>query len=113
MDILGWLNDSLLHVSGWLKGNLYQIVLSMVATILVIYGNNIMNILKQQIGSLKLFLRITLFVVFCAFGFSFITSIAAPFLSGFLAKSDPLYLPFIIIFIYYGLGFLAQKKGMI
>lgn len=113
MDILGWLNDTVLHLSGWMKGNLYQIVLSMVATILVIYGNNIMNIVKQQIGTLKLFLRITLFVAFCAFGFSFITSIAAPLLSGFLAKADPLYLPFIILIIYYGLGYLAQKKGMI
>ncbi|WP_321326574.1 DUF3392 family protein [Thiomicrorhabdus sp.] len=113
MDILGWLNDTVLHLSGWMKGYLYQIVLSMVATLLVIYGDNIMKIVKQQIGTLKLFLRITLFVAFCAFGFSFLTSIAAPFLSGFLAKSDPLYLPFIIVFIYYGLGYLAQKKGMI
>ncbi|WP_040727958.1 DUF3392 family protein [Thiomicrorhabdus sp. Kp2] len=113
MDILNWLNDILLHVSGWMKGYLNQIVLSMVATLLVIYGDNILGMLKQQIGSLKLFLRITLFVAFCAFGFSFITSIAAPFMSNWLAKSNPEFLPFIIVFIYYGLGYLAQKKGML
>jgi hypothetical protein len=113
MDILSWLNDILLHISSWMKGYLNQIVLSMVATFLVIYGNNILLFVKQQIGSLKLFLRITLFVAFCAFGFSFITSIAAPFVSSWLAQANAALLPFIIVFAYYLLGYLAQRKGML
>ncbi|MDX1352803.1 MAG: DUF3392 family protein [Thiomicrorhabdus sp.] len=78
MDILGWANDLLVQLSSWMKGYLPQIVLSMVATLLVIYGDNILQVVKQQIGSLKIVLRITLFILFCAFGFGFITSIAAP-----------------------------------
>lgn len=113
MDILGWLNDILLHVSAWMKGYLNEIVLSMVATLLVIYGNNILLMLKNQIGSLKTFLRITLFVAFCAFGFSFITSIAAPFLSHWLGQANAPLLPFVIVLIYYLLGYLAQRKGML
>lgn len=113
MDILAWLNDFLLHLSSWMKSYLNEIVLSMVATLLVIYGDSILMMLKKQIGSLKIFLRISLFVAFCAFGFSFITSIATPFMTNWLAKSDPALLPLIIILIFYGLGYLAQKKGML
>ena len=113
MDILAWLNDMLLQLSGWMKGYLNEIVLSMVATLLVIYGDTILNFVKKQIGSLKLFLRITLFVAFCAFGFSFITSIAPPFISNWLTKASPEFLPFVILLSYYLLGYLAKRKGML
>lgn len=113
MDIVNWLNDILLHISSWMKGYLNVIVLSMVATLLVIYGDTILGFVKKQIGSLKLFLKITLFVAFCAFGFSFITSIATPYLTSWLAQANPNLLPFIIIITFYGLGLLAQRKGML
>lgn len=113
MDILGFLNDILLQVSSWMKGYLNEIVLSIVATLLVIYGNAIMDFVKQQIGSLKLFLRISLFVAFCAFGFSFITSVASPFISNWMAQANPALLPFIVLLAYYLLGYLAQRKGML
>lgn len=113
MDLIGWLNDLILQLSAWMKGYLNEIVLSMVATLLVIYGDAIMRIVKQQIGSLKLFLRFTLFVLFCAFGFSFLTAVASPFLSNFLAQANPVLLPLIIVLIYYLIGYLAQKKGML
>ena len=113
MDILAWLNDILLHLSSWMKGYLNQIVLSMVTTLLVIYGDTILNSVKKQIGSLKLFLRITLFVAFCAFGFSFITSVASPFISSWLSQASPELLPFVVILSYYLLGYLAQRKGML
>ena len=113
MDILNALNDLIMQLSGWMKGYLNEIVLSMVATLLVIYGDTIMRMLKQQIGSLKLFLRFTLFVLFCAFGFSFLTSIATPFLSTWLGYANPAFLPLIIVVIFYFIGYLAQKKGML
>ncbi len=113
MDIVGWLNEIVLHISSWMKGYLNEIVLSIVATLLVIYGDDIMRLVKQQIGSLKLFLRFTLFVLFCAFGFSFLTSIATPFVSGWLASANPVLLPFVILLVYYLIGYLAQRKGML
>lgn len=113
MDILGILNDLLLDVSDWMRGYLAQIVLAMITTLLVIYGDNILQIVKQQIGALKMPLRITLFVVFCAFGFSFITSVMSPFLSGWLAQTNAAFLPFIVIAIFYFLGYLAQRKNML
>lgn len=113
MDIIGVLNDLILQISAWLKGYLNEIVLSIVATLLVIYGDAIMRVVKQQIGSLKLFLRISLFIAFCAFGFSFLTAFMAPFISSWLAQANPVLLPFVIILVYYLLGYLAQRKGML
>jgi len=113
MDIIGWLNDLILQISAWMKGYLNEIVLSIVATLLVIYGDAIMRVVKQQIGSLKLFLRFTLFVAFCAFGFSFLTSMATPFIGGWLAHADPILLPFIVVLIYYLVGYMALRKGML
>lgn len=113
MDILNILNDLLLDLSSWMKGYLKEIVLAMVTTLLVIYGDNILKFVQLQIGSLKMFLRISLFVAFCAFGFSFITSIASPFLSNWLAQANAAFLPFIVVLIFYTLGYLAQRKGML
>lgn len=113
MDIINFFNDLLLQLSSWMKGYLNEIVLAMVATLLVIYGDKIMLMLRQQIGSLKLFLRFTLFVLFCAFGFSFLTSIATPFIAGWLALANPVLLPVLVVVIFYFIGYLAQKKGML
>lgn len=113
MDIIGGLHDLILAISSWMKSYLNQIVLSLVATLLVIYGDNIMRMVKQQIGSLKLFLRFTLFVAFCAFGFSFLTSVAAPYIGKWLAMADPVLLPLIIVFLYYLVGYLALRNGML
>lgn len=113
MDIIGGIYDLILQLSAWMKSYLNEIVLSLVATLLVIYGNDIMNIVKQQIGSLKLFLRFTLFIVFCAFGFSFLTSVASPFIGKWIAMADPVFLPLIIVLLYYLVGYLAMRKGML
>lgn len=113
MDILGFFNDLILQLSAWMKGYLNEIVLSIVASLLVIYGDNIMRVLREQLGGLKLFLRFTLFVLFCAFGFSFLTSIASPFISNWLAQAPPVFLPLIIVMIYYFIGYLAQRKGLL
>ncbi|NPA72166.1 MAG: DUF3392 family protein [Gammaproteobacteria bacterium] len=101
------------NISGWMKHSINEIVLSMVATLLVIYGNSLLLFIKQQIGSLKLFLRITLFVAFCAFGFTFLTAIVTPYLSEQLARIDSLWLPFIIVATYYLIGLSAQRKGLL
>lgn len=110
---LSFITDLITLTSDWMKSYLNEIVLSMVATLLVIYGNDIMLFFKKQIGGLKLFLRITLFVAFCAFGFAFLTSFLTPLMSQTIGQVDKLWLPFIVIASYYLIGLAAQKKGMI
>lgn len=110
---LTFVTDLLITLAGWMKPYLSEIGLSMVATLLVIYGENIVAGFKRQLGSLQFFLKITLFVLFCAFGFAFLTSIATPFLTGLMRDLDDVWLPVVIISVFYLIGLGAQKKGMI
>jgi hypothetical protein len=110
---LSFIVDLINSLSSWMKTYLNQIILSMVATLLVIYGNDIMLFFKKQIGSLKLFLRISLFVAFCAFGFTFLTSFLTPLISQTVGRVDSIWLPLVVIASYYLLGLAAQRKGLI
>jgi len=108
-----FVSDFLSLLAGWLKPYLSQIGLSMAATLLVIYGDDIVKVVKRQIGSLQFFLKITLFVLFCAFGFAFITSFITPLLVNLLRDVNDAWLPIIIIGGFYLIGLGAQRKGMI
>ena len=110
---LTFITDFLSTLSGWMRPYLNEIGLSMMAMWLVVYGHNMTTAFQRQIGSLKFFLKITLFVVFCAFGFAFITSFATPFLTNVLRGVNDIWLPIIIIGAFYLIGFGAQKKGLI
>lgn len=108
-----FVTDFLNIIAGWMKPYLGEIGLSMAATLLVIYGDDITNLVKRQIGSLQFFLKITLFVLFCAFGFALITSFITPFLVNLLRDINDAWLPIVIIGGFYLIGLGAQKKGMI
>lgn len=110
---LSLLHDWIMPISNWLNQYLYEIGLSMVSTLLVIYGDKILAIFKQQIGSVRPVLKITLFVLFCAFGFAFITSFLTPVVVSTIQKVDAIWLPFIVVISFYVIGLLAQKRKFI
>lgn len=112
MDIT-FITDFLTTMAGWMKPYLNEIGLSMAATLLVVYGDNIVSVFKKQLGSLQFFLKITLFVLFCAFGFAFLTSIATPFFTNLMRDIDDIWLPVVIVAGFYLIGLGAQRKGMI
>lgn len=105
--------DVLVLLSGYIRPYLHEIGLSMTATLLVIFGNDITAFVRSQIGSLKYFMRLTLFILFCAVGFALLTSFVTPFVISMLAKVDDLWLFIAVLATYYFIGFLAQRKGLI
>jgi hypothetical protein len=113
MDLTGLLNDAILEIASWMKDYSNEIVLSIVATLLVIYGDAIMKLVKRQIGGLNKFVKISIFIGFCGFGFSFLTGFASPIVSDWLASIDSILLPFVVVSIFYILGYLAQRKSML
>ncbi|WP_019894639.1 DUF3392 family protein [Hydrogenovibrio halophilus] len=110
---IGWLSEQLIAFSLWLRPYLGQLVLAMVASLLVIFGNDLMALLKQQLGSLAWFLKVTLFVLFCAVGFGLLTSFFAPLLTALLDQLDRRWLGLVVVAAFYGIGWLAQKKGLL
>jgi len=105
--------DFALPIADWLQGYLYEIGLAMVSTLLVIYGSDILGFIKKQIGGVQPFLRLTLFIIFCAFGFAFLTSFLTPLITGLLYQIETIWLPLIILVTFYIIGLLARKKGFI
>lgn len=99
--------------SGLVRPYLSELGLAMMATLLVIYGNDIMNMLKQQIGGLNFVLKLTLFIVFCAVGFGLLTSLVTPWLISLLAEIDDLWLGLAVLAVFYFIGFLAKKRGVL
>lgn len=111
--VLAYVVKILVGLSGLMRPYLSEIGLSMAATLLVIFGNDISLFVKSQIGSLKYFLRLTLFVLFCAVGFGLITAYLTPLMVSWLAHISNVWLGLSIIAVYYVIGLLAQKKGLI
>ncbi len=105
--------DFITPIATWLQGYLYEIGLAMSSTLLIIYGSDILGFIKKQIGGVQPFLRLTLFIIICAFGFAFLTSFLIPLIFGLLHKIDIIWLPLIIVVSFYIIGFLARRKGFI
>lgn len=108
-----FITDFLAMVSSWVRPYLGEIGLAMMATLLVIYGENITAMLKKQIGGLQFFLRVTTFVLFCAFGFTFLANYLTPLVTDLLASTGDTWLGIAVIGTFYFIGILAQRKGVI
>ncbi len=109
MDLIA---EVITTLSSWIRLYLYEIGLSMTATLLVIYGQDITYFIKRQISGLSYFVRLTLFILVCAFGFAFLTSFLTPLIISFFAGISDLWLGLIVILSFYLIGFLAQKKNL-
>lgn len=107
-----FINEILLTTSGWVRPYLTEIGFAMIATLLIIYGNNLTEILKKQIGGLQFFVRLTAFILFCAFGFALIANYLTPMLIELLASSG-MWLGVVTLAVFYFIGILAQRKGII
>ncbi|WP_044411521.1 DUF3392 family protein [Thiomicrospira microaerophila] len=104
----------ILHfITSLVQPHLYAISLAMMATLLVIYGDNVMALLRQQIGSLGFFLKVTVFILFCAFGFGLITQYLTPLMVELFKMLGQTWLGIGVVGVFYLLGSLAQRKGII
>jgi len=107
MDIIYDLN---LQLARHMNSYLNDIALAIVATCLVIYGNNLNNVLKRAVSSWILIARIFAFVLMCTFGYGLLTVWLQPLLAILLKQITLTYLPISITAIFCSLGILAERK---
>lgn len=108
-----FLTDFLVLLSGWVRPYMGEIGFAMMATLLVIYGDDLTSMLKKQIGGLHFFLRLTVFILFCAFGFALLANYLTPMLIDLLASTGDVWLGVAVIGLFYIIGLLAQRRGAI
>jgi len=91
----------------------YQTALAIIATLLVLFGNDINNAIKGLIRKQHFVVRTTAFIVICAFGYGLLTVWLTKLLSAQLSQIPNLYIVPLIVAIFVGLGVYAQKQRQI
>ena len=94
----------------WFRPYQYQSALAIIATILVIFGNDINSAVKKLVAKQHFIVRTSVFVLVCAFGYGLITVWLTSLLSQQLAKVPNLYLLPVVFMIFFALGMYAQKQ---
>lgn len=110
---MDWSLDLLISISQWIRPYLTEVSLAITATLLVVFGGDITNMLRKQISTLHFFLRMTVFVLFCAFGFGFMAAFLTPILASKMASMSNVWLAPSVVAIFYAIGFIAQKKRLL
>ena len=104
------INSSLIESGQWFRSDQYQCALAIIATILVIFGNDINNVIKHLVRKQHFIIRTLVFIVVCAIGYGLATVWLTGLLSQQLAKIPNLYIVPVVSLIFVALGLYAQKQ---
>ncbi|MGB1199696.1 MAG: DUF3392 domain-containing protein [Thalassotalea sp.] len=88
----------------------YQTALAIVATLLVVFGNDINNAIRKLISKQHFIVRSLVFVLVCAFGYGLATIYLTRLLNQQLNNVSSLYIIPTIVSIFLVLGMYAQKQ---
>ncbi len=108
-----FITGMLSQLSQWCQPHLTQIALTLLATLLVIYGDVINKHIKRIISPYHFIVRTFVFVVMCAFGYGAIMLFITPFIKDLLLSIPYLYRGICIICSFLLLGFLAENRRYI
>ena len=90
-----------------------EISMAMVATVLVIYGNDLNRLVKKEIKNNNFLIRYTVFVLVSAFAYGMVTVFASKVLTRLINMLDTSIQCIAIIAVFLLLGFLAERKNHI
>lgn len=108
MDII----NEILHRSGsWARSNMNGITLALVATLLVIYGDQINHFVKRMLRHYPRIVRILGFVIMCAFGYGLLTVLLTPVLAGWLSLVSTKWLGPLVLAAFFLVGWIAERKN--
>ncbi|MBF0675061.1 DUF3392 domain-containing protein [Pseudomonas sp.] len=102
--------DLLVTLSRWSRGHLSEIALTLMATLLVLFGPSLNSWLRRQIGSLNFFLRTLLFMVFCALVYGLGIVFVTPWLVKGLAQLNNYSLAPVLLLAFVMLGIIADRR---
>lgn len=103
------MNDLLIELGQWFRGYQYQTAMAVVATVLVIFGNDINNVVRKLVAKQHFIIRCLTFVVVCAFGYGLLTIWLTKLLAQQLALVPTIYVFPFIVAVFIVLGAYAQK----
>ncbi|WP_286267829.1 DUF3392 domain-containing protein [Thalassotalea atypica] len=104
------MNEILNDIGLWFRPYQYQCALAIIATILVIFGNEINDAIKGLVKRQHFLVRTGVFIVVCAFGYGLATVWLTAKLAEMLAKIPNIYVFPSVLIVFFMLGMYAQKQ---
>jgi len=105
-----WLVSLLLDWGALFRPYVRDMALAMVATTLVVFGDELNQIVRRQIAHWHFIWRTGIFVLLCAFGYGALTLFLTPLVAKQLGQLSNLWLPWISLGVFVLLGILAQRR---
>lgn len=110
---MGLIQELLWRLGSWTREHTSAIALAIVATLLVVYGNDINNWLKKRLRPYPMPVRILGFVLMCAFGYGAMTVFLTPYLAQWIGMISTRWLAPAVAGIFLLIGWLAEKRQQI
>lgn len=105
--------ECLALMTNWLKPYYNEISLTILATILVVYGDVLNKHIKRLISPYHFIIRTVVFVLICAFGYGLVMIFLTPYIKQALLLIPHLYRGVSIIMLFLLLGYLAENRRYI
>ena len=108
-----WVQSALSQLSQWMQPYYSEISLTILATILVVYGDVINKHIKRMISPYHFVIRTAVFVLICAFGYGLLIIFATPYVKQLILWVPHLYRGLVVLVVFLVLGYLAEHRRYI
>jgi len=98
-----------IQLDGWLRANLLMICMAQIATLLVLFGDQINAIVRALVKPYPFLIRVSAFIALCTAGYGAITAYSVSIYVSLLAKVNSDYLFFVIAITFIIIGVVAEK----
>ncbi|EPS1756093.1 DUF3392 domain-containing protein [Pseudomonas aeruginosa] len=102
--------DLIATLSRWSRSHLSDISLTIMATLLVLFGPAINAWVQQRIGSLNFVFRTLLFVLICAVGYGLAMVFVTPWLAKGLGYFNNYTLAPVLLLVFFVIGMIADRS---
>lgn len=106
-------DSSLWHTGAWVNSHASEVALALVATLLVLYGDDINRTFTRSVRPYPWIVRVVSFVVMCAFGYGAITVLVTPLIAEAILTIEARWVGLLTVVAFLAIGVLAERKRYI
>lgn len=107
------LESVLIKLSNLFQPYIAEVAMTMVATLLVVYGDVVNKHIKRMLSPYHFVIRTGVFVVICAFGYGAFILFVTPFVKQLIQMIPAMYLGITLTCSFLVLGYLAENRRYI
>ena len=107
---MDWILSVLKQLSQWMQPYYSEIALTILATVLVVYGDVFNKHIKRMISPYHFIIRTGVFVLICAFGYGLLIIFATPYVKQLILLVPYLYRGLVVLMVFLLLGYLAEHR---